>query len=416
VDKHFGRYSRIGLSRWERVIAGIALVGCLLAIAENGPWRWIALPCLAILFLLALRTTSRMERALASSEEDYRQLVDLPIQATYIADAAGALVHISRRWEEWTGLDFAKTARSDWIEAIHPDDREHSAAAWANCIRTGEPFEQSYRLRMHDGQFCWFRSRAFPQRNSAGAVIRWVGAVENNHEQRVAEEQLRQTAGLLEMIGSSTASIIYAKDCEGRMLYGNVALEQLAGVNLEDILGKTDAEWNPNLSEAEAVQAADRLVLASGESQHLEEVFTGQDGTTRHYQSLKSPLKDRSGKVIGIVGVSTDVTEAREAEQREKLLARELDHRAKNLLAVVQSVVSLTRAETLAQFKRAVEGRIQSLGRAHSMLAASRWEGADLERVLIEELAPYRGGEPRPCDSRACYERRQIWSAVGFNG
>jgi two-component sensor histidine kinase len=61
---------------------------------------------------------------------------------------------------------------------------------------------------------------------------------------------------------------------------------------------------------------------------------------------------------------------------------------------VVQSVVSLTRADTLAEFKTAVEGRIQSLGRAHSMLAASRWEGADLQRVLVEELAPYarRGG------------------------
>ena len=56
-------------------------------------------------------------------------------------------------------------------------------------------------------------------------------------------------------------------------------------------------------------------------------------------------------------------------------------------------MVSLTRAETLGEFKAAVEGRIQSLGRAHSMLAASRWEGADLERVLSEELAPYGGGE-----------------------
>jgi PAS domain S-box-containing protein len=215
--------------------------------------------------------------------------------------------------------------------------------------------------------------------------------VEKIHNKRLAEEQLRQTAGLLEMIGSSTASMIYAKDREGRMLYCNRALEELTGLGMADMLGKTDAEWNPNLPEAEVLQAADRLVLASGETQDLEEVFTGCDGKTRIYQTIKSPLRDRSGEVIGVVGVSTDISAAREAEQREKLLSRELDHRAKNLLAVVQSVVSLTRAGTLPEFKAAIEGRIQALGRAHSMLAASRWEGADLERVLVEELAPYCG-------------------------
>jgi PAS domain S-box-containing protein len=249
---------------------------------------------------------------------------------------------------------------------------------------------------MRDGQLRWFRSRAFPQRDAGGTITRWVGAVENIHDKRVAEEQLRQTAGLLEMIGSSTDSIIYAKDREGRMLYCNRALEQLAGLSLADILGKTDVEWNPDLSEAEALQVADKLVLATGQTQDLEESFTGHDGKTRIYQTIKSPLRDRAGKVIGVVGVSSDISEAREAEQREKLLSRELDHRAKNLLAVVQSVVSLTRAQTLPEFKAAIEGRIQALGRAHSMLAASRWEGADLERVLAEELAPYCGNLQGP--------------------
>jgi two-component sensor histidine kinase len=159
------------------------------------------------------------------------------------------------------------------------------------------------------------------------------------------------------------------------------------------VLGKLDSEWNPHRAEAEAFSSADRRVLDSGIADDCEERFTGRAGQSRLYRSIRSPLRDRKGAVIGSVGIATDVTERREAEEREKLLARELDHRAKNLLAVVQSVVSLTRADTLADFKTAVEGRIQSLGRAHSMLAASRWEGADLERVLSEELAPYCGGD-----------------------
>ena len=244
------------------------------------------------------------------------------------------------------------------------------------------------------GRICRLaNTRTFPQYGNDGQVARWIGQTEDIHDRRLAEDQVRRTAGMLEMIGTSTNSMIYAKDREGRMIYANPALERVIGLSISELLGKTDFEWSPSRAEAEAFGRADRLVLDSGQAQDVEELFTGPDGRTRRYRSLKSPLRNRDGAVIGVVGVSTDITDQREAEERELLLARELDHRAKNLLAVVQSVVSLTRASSLEEFKKAVEGRIQSLGRAHSMLAASRWEGADLERVLAEELEPYSGGE-----------------------
>jgi PAS domain S-box-containing protein len=364
-------------------------------IAAVGPWRWVALPCLAFLTFLAFRQARLAERALAEADENYRELVDLPAQATFIADADGKLLHISKRWQEWTGLNFAAAARKDWIEAIHPDDRQACAEGWAASLRTEGDFDHLYRLRTRRGEYRWFRARAFPQRNAAGAITRWIGAVEDVHEARLAEEQLRHTARLLEMIGSSTESLIWAKDRDSRMLYVNRALEQLAGITLADVLGKTDAEWNPDKEGAAALREADLRVLESGRVEDIEEVFTGADGERRLYRSIKSPLRDGAGTVIGSVGVATDITERLEAAQREMLLARELDHRAKNLLAVVHSVVGLTRADTLPEFKAAVEGRIQALGRAHSMLSASRWEGAGLERVLGEELAPYRAGEDR---------------------
>ena len=84
-----------------------------------------------------------------------------------------------------------------------------------------------------------------------------------------------------------------------------------------------------------------------------------------------------------------EIAEARESAARERALAHEVDHRAKNLLAVVQSVVQLTRADTAAGVKRAVIGRIHALARAHSLLAATRWEGADLRRLVEDELAAF---------------------------
>jgi two-component sensor histidine kinase len=76
---------------------------------------------------------------------------------------------------------------------------------------------------------------------------------------------------------------------------------------------------------------------------------------------------------------------------RQVLLAREVDHRAKNALAIVQSIVRLTRADSVAHYVSAVEGRIQALSRAHTVLSHSRWQGADLAGLVEEELAPYRG-------------------------
>ena len=100
----------------------------------------------------------------------------------------------------------------------------------------------------------------------------------------------------------------------------------------------------------------------------------------------------RRGRVIRISGVTVDITDRKIAEERQALLAREVDHRAKNALALVQSIVRLTRAERIEDYTGAVEGRISALSRAHTILSLSRWQGADLTRLVEEELAPYRTG------------------------
>ena len=91
--------------------------------------------------------------------------------------------------------------------------------------------------------------------------------------------------------------------------------------------------------------------------------------------------------------MTVDITERKEAEERQALLAREVDHRAKNALALVQSIVRLTRAKSVEGYVAAVEGRIKALSRAHTVLSHSRWQGADLAGLVEEELAPYRTGE-----------------------
>jgi PAS domain S-box-containing protein len=106
---------------------------------------------------------------------------------------------------------------------------------------------------------------------------------------------------------------------------------------------------------------------------------------------------DDSGNVVRINGVTIDNTERKEADERQVLLAREVDHRARNALAVIQSIIRLTRAKSVDEYVQAIEGRIKALARAHTLLSDSRWRGADLGSLVGEELAPYRAGDKVQC-------------------
>src|SRR5690606_12274638 len=99
------------------------------------------------------------------------------------------------------------------------------------------------------------------------------------------------------------------------------------------------------------------------------------------------------GAPLAVIGVVIDITERKEAEERLKLLAREVDHRANNLLTVVQATVALTRAPDAAALKEILTGRISALAHAHQLLSQARWEGADLRRMVEEELRPFQLGE-----------------------
>ena len=117
------------------------------------------------------------------------------------------------------------------------------------------------------------------------------------------------------------------------------------------------------------------------------------DGAVRWCFGTAAPTVDENGEVVRVSGVTIDITDRKEAEQRQDLLAREVDHRARNALAVVQSIVRLTRAHKVDDYVAAVEGRIKALARAHVLLSESRWHGADIAALVEEELAPYRVGE-----------------------
>lgn len=122
---------------------------------------------------------------------------------------------------------------------------------------------------------------------------------------------------------------------------------------------------------------------------HCELRFVRPDGSVRWSLAAGQVIRDANDKPTHFAGVDLDITHRKQAEDRQTILMRELDHRAKNLLAVVQSVLHLSHGETTREFVTAVEGRIKALARAHGLLSESRWRGVDLGRIVEEEIAPF---------------------------
>jgi PAS domain S-box-containing protein len=113
------------------------------------------------------------------------------------------------------------------------------------------------------------------------------------------------------------------------------------------------------------------------------------DGGVRWCVGTAAATIDRAGRVVRVSGVTVDITERKLAEERQNLLTREVDHRAKNALALAQSIVRLTRAENIKTYVNAVEGRINALARVHTILSLSSWQGAEIGKLVDEELAAY---------------------------
>ena len=134
-------------------------------------------------------------------------------------------------------------------------------------------------------------------------------------------------------------------------------------------------------------------LIAQGENLQIEFRVVRPNGEMRWCSGVAAVSNHWSGINNRISGVTIDITDRKKAEDHQALLTREVDHRAKNALALVQSIIRLTKAASQPAYVTAVEGRIRALSKAHNVLAQSRWQGAKLGGLVDEELAPYRTGD-----------------------
>ncbi len=193
----------------------------------------------------------------------------------------------------------------------------------------------------------------------------------------------------LAAIVESSDDAIISKDLNGIVASWNNGAERLFGYVAQEAIGKPIVFLIPLDRQHEETEILERI--RRGERiKHYETVRRRKDGSLVELSLTISPVRDHTGNLIGASKIARDISERKRADERLTLLAREVDHRAKNVLALAQATVHLTQAETPEALKNAIGGRLQAIANAHALFAQSRWSGADLRTLVAEELDPYR--------------------------
>ncbi len=181
---------------------------------------------------------------------------------------------------------------------------------------------------------------------------------------------------------------VYTQD---RDLHFTSISNPMLGRAVDDILGRTDKDILPR-DTGVAVIALKREALASGQPKRTE--FSFEDGSGLRWNDLHiEPLRNDAGDIVGLTCASVDVTERKEGEAHLRLLMRELTHRSKNLLAVIQAMARQTarHAGSIDGFLNQFSARLQALAASHDLLVRESWHGASLREIIRAQLAAYIG-------------------------
>jgi PAS domain S-box-containing protein len=182
---------------------------------------------------------------------------------------------------------------------------------------------------------------------------------------------------------------VYTQDRELR--YTSITNPML-GRAIDDILGRADEEILPPEGAA-AVIDLKREALASGQPKRAEVAFEEASGIRWHDLHIE-PLRNEAGDIVGLTCASVDITERKESEAHLRLLMRELTHRSKNLLAVIQAMARQTarHAGSIGGFLEQFSARLQALAASHDLLVRESWHGASLRELIQSQMAAYSGG------------------------
>ena len=335
------------------------------------------------------------EKALRNSERQLRHLGNsLPDSAIYRyghdTDGTPQFYYLSAGIEQLNGVRREDVLRDAGTlhRQILPEYLPRLVEGERRSARELSDFEMEVPMKRPDGEIRWMRLKSRPQRMPDGRVI-WDGVQTDITARKKMQDALRVSEARLRAIVGTAIDGIIVIDAQGEVQSINPAAEQMFGCASAEVAGKCITELMP-----EPYRMRHRLRLAASANgtpprfQQVEVEGLRRDGSTFLAELSVAPW-EADGKRY-FTGIIRDVTQRKRREEKINVLLREVNHRSKNMLSLVQAIASQTAARDPIEFVRHFSERIRALAASQDLLVKSQWQGISVEELVKSQLAHFR--------------------------
>jgi PAS domain S-box-containing protein len=310
----------------------------------------------------------------------------LPV-AVYTTDAEGRITFYNEAAAELWGC--RPEVGSQWCGSwrlFWPDGRPlpHDECPMAVTLKEGRPVRGVEAIAERpDGSRVRFLPYPTALRDASGRVIAGINLLMDITDRQASEMQAANLAAIV----SSSDDAIVSKTLDGRVTSWNAAATRLFGYQPAEMIGHSITRVIPPELHEEEERILAQL-RQGGHIDHYETVRVAKDGRRIDVSLCVSPLRDKSGRVVGAAKIARDITERRQAEMLQRLLVQELNHRVKNTLATIQAIAnqSMRHARSPSDFVSGFSGRVQALARAHDLLSQTRLQGAEIMDLVRDHV------------------------------
>jgi two-component system cell cycle sensor histidine kinase/response regulator CckA len=267
----------------------------------------------------------RAEDALRAEKERFRLAAESSTDLIYEWDIKERVDYFGKVDEllGYTPSEFPRTLEA-WINSIHPDDRDRVEAAIKNHLEKNESYNIEYRVKKKDGTYNYWWARGTALRDGKGNPYLWIGSVTDITERKQAEEALRASEQKYRTLIENVPQKIFLKDKNSVYISCNENYANDLKIKSNEISGRSDYEFYQK-ELAEKYRTDDKKIMEEGKTEEVEEIYV-QNGQEVWVNTIKTPVKDEKGNVVGILGIFWDITERKQAEEILRMTQFSLEH------------------------------------------------------------------------------------------
>lgn len=336
------------------------------------------------------------EAQLRKSEESLRLATESAGMATWELDLESMEGEWSPNRFDLLGMERRPESRGsfdEWLERVHPEDREMVHAAAQHCFDTGTPYTIEYRVRRADnGEERWLQSHGSRIDYEDKRPSRFVGVSFDVTHRKRAEDELRESEARFRTIFEQANDFLVTTTLDQKITSVNPAVLAALGYAEEEIVGASIGDFMDPDQLALSMEAFEHKMRVGGSTRTTLTV-RARDGRPLIWEINSRLTTDAEGRPTGLHAIGRDMTEAKRAEAHLRLLVDELNHRVKNTLAIVQGIAqqSFKGGTDPAVARRAFEGRLAALSEAHNLLTREHWGAVSMAQIIGDAVAPHGG-------------------------